>query len=165
MYLPAYNDLSTNAIYTASAASTATPSGAVQGLISEVSYSEDRPLLTLMLLLPLLQQLGQQARWQLWLTSQRKLSRAWAHSAGLPLDKMLQLPVMSVNAMAKALRTGNYSVVIGWVGHILSDEEHYLLTQAAEEGGAIGLIMRPECIQTSASRPRNGLKIHSSLYH
>lgn len=162
MYLPAHNDLSTNAVYTASATAA---SGTVQGLISEVSYSEDRPLLTQMLLLPLLQQLGQQSRWQLWLTPQRKLSRAWARSAGLPLNKMLQLPAMSVEAMAKAMRTGNYSVVIGWVGHKLTDEEHSLLSHAAEEGGAIGLIMRPERHQTLASRPRNDLKIHSSLYH
>lgn len=51
------------------------------GLISEVVYREDQPLLTQLLLLPLLQQLGQQSRWQLWLTPQQKLSREWVQSA------------------------------------------------------------------------------------
>lgn len=47
------------------------------GLISEVVYREDQPMMTQLLLLPLLQQLGQQSRWQLWLTPQQKLSREW----------------------------------------------------------------------------------------
>jgi cell division inhibitor SulA len=38
-------------------------------------------------LLPLLQQLGQQSRWQLWLTPQQKLSREWVQSAGLAADQ------------------------------------------------------------------------------
>ncbi len=59
------------------------------GLISEVVYREDQPLLTQLLLLPLLQQLGQQSRWQLWLTPQQKLSREWVQSAGLPLTKVI----------------------------------------------------------------------------
>ncbi len=165
MYLPAYNDHSTNAGYTANAVSDCATSDNFQGLISEVSYNEASPVLTQMLLLPLLQQLAQQSRWQLWLTPQSKLNREWARSAGLPLNKMMQLPVMSVAAMAKALRTGNYSVVIGWLAQPLTDEEHHLLTRCAEEGCAVGLIMRPEYSRTSASRPRNGLKIHSNLYH
>ncbi|NDJ58230.1 cell division inhibitor SulA [Enterobacteriaceae bacterium 4M9] len=164
MYLPAYNTISTNAGYTASAVGACAKSDNIQGLISEVSYNEASPLLTQMLL-PLLQQLGQQSRWQLWLTPQSRLSREWARSAGLPLNKMMQLPVMSVEAMAKALRTGNYSVVIGWLTQPLTDEEHNLLSRSAEEGCAIGLIMRPNYSQTSGCRPRNGLKIHSNLYH
>ncbi len=46
-------------------------------LISEVLYREDQPMMAQLLLLPLLQQLGQQSRWQLWLTPQQKLSRQW----------------------------------------------------------------------------------------
>ncbi len=41
------------------------------GLISEIVYREDQPMMTQLLLLPLLQQLGQQSRWQLWLTPQQ----------------------------------------------------------------------------------------------
>jgi cell division inhibitor SulA len=117
------------------------------GLISEVVYREDQPLLTQLLLLPLLQQLGQQSRWQLWLTPQQKLSREWVQSAGLPLTKVMQInqlsPCDTVESMIRALRTGNYSVVIGWLPEELTEEEHFRLTEAAEEGNAIGFIMRP----------------------
>lgn len=110
------------------------------GLISEVVYREDQPLLTQLLLLPLLQQLGQQSRWQLWLTPQQKLSREWVQSAGLPLTKVMQInqlpPCDTVESMIRALRTGNYSVVIGWLPEELTEEEHFRLTEAAEEGSS-----------------------------
>ncbi len=61
------------------------------GLISEIVYREDQPMMTQLLLLPLLQQLGQQSRWQLWLTPQQKLSREWVQSAGLPLSRSCKL--------------------------------------------------------------------------
>lgn len=65
------------------------------GLISEVVYREDQPAMTQLLLLPLLQQLGQQSRWQLWLTPQQKLSRQWVQAAGLPLTKLMQISQLS----------------------------------------------------------------------
>ena len=139
------------------------------GLISEVVYREDQPMLTQLLLLPLLQQLGQQSRWQLWLTPQQKLSRQWVQSAGLPLSKVMQISQMSpyntLESMIRALRTGNYSVVIGWLSEELSEEEHSRLVQAAEEGSAMGFIMRPVRTPSSASGQLSGLKIHSNLYH
>ena len=52
-------------------------------------------MMTQLLLLPLLQQLGQQSRWQLWLTPQQKLSREWVQSAGLPLTKVMQISQLS----------------------------------------------------------------------
>ncbi len=141
----------------------------VRGLISEVVYSEDQPWMTQLVLLPLLQQLGQQSRWQLWLTPQQKLSRQWVQASGLPLTKVMQVsqldPLFTVDAMVKALQTGNYSVVIGWLSEDLSDEEHLRLSNAAEKGNAIGFIMRPTRTPRSGCRPRAGLKIHSSLYH
>ncbi len=141
----------------------------VRGLISEVVYSEDQPWMTQLVLLPLLQQLGQQSRWQLWLTPQQKLSRQWVQASGLPLTKVMQVsqldPLFTVDAMVKALQTGNYSVVIGWLSEELSDEEHFRLSNAAEKGSAIGFIMRPTRTPGSGCRPRAGLKIHSSLYH
>lgn len=148
---------------------TAHPSRSCQGLISEVVYNEDQPGVSQLLLLPLLQQLGQQSRWQLWLTPQQKLSRNWVQDAGLPLTKVMQVSQMSpadmLDAMIKALRTGNYSVVVGWLPYELSDEEHQLLSEAAVSGNAIGLLMRPVRGQSQVPRPRFGLKIHSSLYH
>lgn len=141
----------------------------VRGVISEVVYSEDQPWMTQLVLLPLLKQLGQQSRWQLWLTPQQKLSRQWVQASGLPLTKVMQVsqldPLFTVDAMVKALQTGNYSVVIGWLSEDITDEEYFRLSNAAEKGNAIGFIMRPIRAAGSGCRPRTGLKIHSSLYH
>ncbi|WHP33008.1 SOS-induced cell division inhibitor SulA [Trabulsiella odontotermitis] len=144
-----------------------TPSSS--GLISEVVYHEDQPMMTQLLLLPLLQQLGQQSRWQLWLTPQQKLSREWVQASGLPLTKVMQISQMSpcntLESMIRALRTGNYSVVIGWLSDELTEEEHARLVMAAEEGQAIGFLMRPVRATSTATRQLNGLKIHSNFYH
>ncbi len=97
------------------------------GLISEIVYREDQPMMTQLLLLPLLQQLGQQSRWQLWLTPQQKLSREWVQSSGLPLSKVMQIsqlsPANTLESMVRSLRTGNYSVVIGWLSEELTVED------------------------------------------
>lgn len=139
------------------------------GLISELIYSEDQPGMTQMLLLPLLQQLGMQSRWQLWLTPQQKLSREWLIQSGLPLDKVMQIhqsgAITTVEAMIKALQTGNYSVVLGWLPEDISLADRQRLQAAAERGQALGLIMRPDRITSAPSRPFRGLKIHSTLYH
>lgn len=138
------------------------------GLISEVLYREDQPMMTQLLLLPLLQQLGLQERWQLWLTPQ-KLSRQWVQASGLPLSKVMQvsqmLPGTTLESMIRALRTGNYSVVIGWVAEELSEEDQHRLAHAAEEGNAMGFIMRPVRTTSQPTRQFSGLKIHSNLYH
>lgn len=140
-----------------------------RGLISEVMYNEDQPWMTQLVLLPLLQQLGQQSRWQLWLTPQQKLSREWVQSAGLPLAKVMQInqlsPCDTVESMVRALRTGNYSVVIGWLPEDLSQEEHLRLSEAAEEGNAMGFIMRPVRGDSYRRGQHPGLKIHSNVYH
>lgn len=139
------------------------------GLISEIVYQEDQPMMTQLLLLPLLQQLGQQSRWQLWLTPQQKLSREWVQSAGLPLTKLMQISQMSpcntLASMIRALRTGNYSVVIGWLSDELTPEEYSQLAEAAEEGHAMGFVMRPIRGDNRSGRHSGGLKIHSNLYH
>ncbi|ADP12169.1 SOS-induced cell division inhibitor SulA [Erwinia pyrifoliae] len=139
------------------------------GLISELVYNEDHPGMTQLLLLPLLQQLGTQSRWQLWLTSQQKLSRDWLLRSGLPLDKVMQSPycgtITTVEAMIKALQTGNYSVVLGWLADEISETERKRLQQAAKSGQALGLIMRSECNVLPSARPLHGLRIQSSLYH
>ncbi|MDX6022743.1 SOS-induced cell division inhibitor SulA [Scandinavium sp. V105_16] len=145
------------------------PQQSATGLISEVLYREDQPMMTQLLLLPLLQQLGQQDRWQLWLTPQQKLSRQWVQASGLPLSKVMQasqmLPGTTLDSMIRALRTGNYSVVIGWIAEELSEEDQHRLANAAEEGHAMGFIMRPVRTTSQPSRQFPGLKIHSNLYH
>lgn len=139
------------------------------GCISELTYSEDQPGMTQMLLLPLLQQLGTQSRWQLWLTPPQKLSRRWLLQSGLPLDKVMQIPqagqISTVDAMIKALQTGNYSVVLGWLPEDIDSDDRRRLDEAAAIGQALGLIMRPQFCVSSSARPESGLKIHSTLYH
>jgi cell division inhibitor SulA len=169
MYSSGYANRST--FFSASAGKSALNSNArvSTGMISEVLYREDQPMQTQLLLLPLLQQLGQQSRWQLWLTPQQKLSREWVLSAGLPLTKVMQVsqmaPSHTVDSMIRALRTGNYSVVIGWFAQALSEDEQHKLAEAAEEGNAIGFIMRPIRADVVARGHLSGLKIHSNLYH
>ncbi|MCH5052366.1 SOS-induced cell division inhibitor SulA [Pectobacterium aquaticum] len=147
---------------------TAEPSVAAGGIISEIVYNADQPIVT-HLLLPLLQQLGTQSRWLLWLSPQQKLSRPWVQQSGLPLDKMVQLhqinPQFAVDAMEKALLTGNYSAVLCWLPHELTEEEKVRLRHAAQAGNTYGFIMRPESAGGDAYRLFPSLKIHSTLYH
>lgn len=133
--------------------------------ISEVIYHESQCMMALLLLLPLLRQLGLQSRWQLWFTPRQKLNRAWVQSAGLPLSKVMQIsqlsPCRTLESMARALRTGNYSVVIGWSSDELTENAYVRLIESAREGNAIGFIMR----SLHVTRQLSGLKIHANLYH
>ncbi|MWL75327.1 cell division inhibitor SulA, partial [Escherichia coli] len=63
MYSSGYSNRTTS--FTSTAGNSAMTSSArpSTGLISEVLYREDQPMMTQLLLLPLLQQLGQQSRW------------------------------------------------------------------------------------------------------
>lgn len=143
-----------------------TSTAANSGIISEIVYSHDQPMPT-HLLVPLLQQLGAQSRWLLWLSPQQKISRPWLQQVGLSLDKMIELhrinPVCTVDAMEKALMTGNYSAVLCWLPTELTDEQKMRLRLAAQSGNTYGFIMRPEDI--AIERPFSTLKIHSRLYH
>lgn len=169
MYTSGYANRSSKLAAITGTCTPATPVCDTTGLISEVVYREDQPMMTQLLLLPLLQQLGQQSRWQLWLTPQQKLSRQWAKASGLPLTKLMQInqlsPVDTLESMIRALRTGNYSVVIGWHADDLTDDEHRRLVQAAEKGNAMGFVMRPVRMDSHATRQLPGLKIHSNFYH
>lgn len=102
-------------------------------------------------------------------TPQQKLSREWVQSAGLPLSKVMQIsqlsPSHTLDSMIRALRTGNYSVVICWLAEELTADEHERLVHAAQEGCAMGFIMRPVRNQGTLGRQLSGLKIHSNLYH
>jgi cell division inhibitor SulA len=137
------------------------------GLISELMYSENQPVVT-QLLLPLLQQLGKQSRWLLWLAPQQKLSRLWLQQSGLPAHKVVQLrqinPLSTVDAMEKALLTRNYSVVLGWLPE-LSENDRIRLRLAAKLGNAYGFVMRPLNDKKLSQGQCTTLKIHSSLYH
>ncbi len=139
------------------------------GLISEIVYREDQPMMTQLLLLPLLQQLGQQSRWQLWLTPQQKLSREWVQSAGLPLSKVMQIsqlsPSHTIDSMIRALRTGNYSVVICWLAEELTADEHERLVNAARCRVRDGIHHAPGAksghARQTTQRAKNSLKFVS----
>ena len=122
-----------------------------------------------MMLLPLLQQLSQQSRWQLWLTPAHKLNRAWLQESGLPLDKSMHIAdserLNAVEAMVKALRTGNYSVVLAWIPYDLDEDERRQLENAAAEGEALGLILRASGTSEAPLRPQSSIKIQSDLFH
>ncbi|QQG27029.1 cell division inhibitor SulA [Pectobacterium carotovorum] len=138
------------------------------GIISEIVYNAAQPIVTY-LLLPLLLQLGTQSRWLLWLSPQQKLSRPWVQQSGLPLDKIVQLhhinPLFTVDAMERALLTGNYSAVLCWLPLELTEEDKVRLRHAAQAGNTCGFIMRPESTSDDAYRLFPSLKIHSTLYH
>ncbi|WP_370548972.1 cell division inhibitor SulA [Edwardsiella tarda] len=115
------------------------------GFVSELGYGDQQPLLSL-LLPPLLRQLGEQSRWQLWITAQHKPNKQWLAACGVPVNKVMQLQRAeageAIHAMEQALRSGNYSVVLGWLPP-LTASERLRLNQAAKVGNSIGLLMQP----------------------
>ncbi|SFM90845.1 cell division inhibitor SulA [Izhakiella capsodis] len=139
------------------------------GTIAELVFSKNQSAVMHLMLLPLLQQLSIESRWQLWLTSKHKLSRHWLKSTGLPLDKMMQIQSPgekpTLEAMNRALRTGNFSAVIGWVQTPPTNEQRKMLERAAEAGHGLGLILCTSVFGEPTARPTNSLKIPSSLYH
>ncbi|SRR5471030_123620 len=151
----------------ANSQSTPQPISTNNGLITEFVYNESQPALS-QLLLPLLQHLGMQSRWLLWLTPQQKLSRHWISQSGLPVGKIVQVSqinaMSTVDAMEKALLTGNYSVVLGWLPD-LTNSERERLRLAAVQGGAYGFIMRPTNDAISGHGHQPIAKIQSSVYH
>ena len=122
------------------------------GFVSELGYGDQQPLLSL-LLPPLLRQLGEQSRWQLWITAQHKPNKQWLAACGVPVNKVMQLQRAeageAIHAMEQALRSGNYSVVLGWLPP-LTAAERLRLNQAAKVGNSIGLLMQPWRGKTSA---------------
>lgn len=141
-----------------------------QGMVSELVYDEKHPIMDC-ILLPMLRQFGIQSRWLLWLSPNKKLSRHWLKQSGLPTNKIMQLSNMAsittIEAMEKALRSGNYSVVLGWLPD-LNEQDFSRLQSAAQEGHSIGFIMRPQKTHNIAgihSGQQNNLKIHSNYYH
>ncbi|MBS9423251.1 SOS-induced cell division inhibitor SulA [Photorhabdus caribbeanensis] len=146
-----------------------------EGIVSELIYGDnqynDNQAVINRILLPLLRQSGNEARWLLWVNPHKKLSRQWLINSGLPLDKIVQLnrisSITTVEAMERALASGNYSVVLGWLPK-LSERDTVKLRVAAQKGNALGFIMRPQDLnkETNYAESRADLlKIHSIYYH
>ncbi len=137
------------------------------GIVSELIYSEHQSVIN-HILLPLLRQSGKEERWLLWVNPNKRLSRQWLINAGLPLDKIVQLnqirPTASIAAMEKALASGNYSIILGWLPE-LSAYQLNRLQMAAQRGTTLGFIMRPQNRLRRLISPPNKLHIYSNYYH
>lgn len=118
------------------------------GWIREMDYFLDDPWQSQQQMLPLLRHLGQQPRWQLWLTPGEKLNRYWLQSSGLPVNKTLQITQLSgekvIHMLNKALQTGNYSVIIGWLPYALTHRQYQRLQQVAQVANTIVILMQPQ---------------------
>ncbi|CAM3676860.1 SOS-induced cell division inhibitor SulA [Xenorhabdus thuongxuanensis] len=139
----------------------------IKGMVSELVYNEHQTVIN-HILLPLLRQSGKENRWLLWVNPNKRLSRQWLIDAGLPLNKVVQLnqirPIASINAMEKALASGNYSVVLGWLPE-LSEYQLNTLQIAAQKGITLGFIMRPQNLSHLFIAQKNRLQVHSNYYH
>ncbi|OTA14960.1 phosphatidate cytidylyltransferase [Xenorhabdus vietnamensis] len=139
----------------------------IKGMVSELVYSEHQPVIN-HILLPLLRQSGKEDRWLLWVNPNKRLNRQWLINAGLPLNKIVQLnqirPIASIGAMEKALASGNYSIVLGWLPE-LSEYQLNTLELAAQKGATLGFIMRPQNLSHQFISQYNRLQIHSNYYH
>ncbi|GAC63060.1 SOS-induced cell division inhibitor SulA [Edwardsiella tarda] len=136
------------------------------GFVSEFGYGDQQPLLSL-LLPPLLRQLGEQSRWQLWITAQHKPNKQWLAACGVPVNKVMQLQRAeageAIHAMEQALRSGNYSVVLGWLPP-LTASERLRLNQAAKAGNSIGLLMQP-WEETRSPSGHRAIKRRTEQFH
>lgn len=117
-------------------------------LVSEIIYDPKNPL-TLHLLLPFLQQLGTQPRWQLWLSPDSRMNRYLVNNLGLPTQKTMGLNKIpaekSLEMMEKALRSGNFSTVITWLPAITPEIKERLY-RAAIQGDSYCFILQPNSI-------------------
>ncbi|KAA8716599.1 cell division inhibitor SulA [Morganella psychrotolerans] len=164
-YLPATSASASPALPRAAHSQTGTT-----GMVSELVYRNNDMILT-HILLPLLRQFAGEPRWLLWLSPGEKLSRRWLAQNQLPRDKIMQLSripaINSVDAMEKALTSGNFGVVLGWLP-VLTEQENYRLQQAAQRGSCLGFIMRPQewhHDNAPVARQLNTVQIHSFSYH
>lgn len=142
MYMP--NHKSNRALMTSFSEKT---SGYSQ-LVSEIIYDPQQPFV-LYLLLPFLQQLLLQPRWQFWSGPEGRISRRWLAQSGLPEHKIVQAVNMPSEKMLattiKTLRSGNYSAAVIWTNEVLSQKERKLLEEAAQYGDSYCFIMRSYC--------------------
>lgn len=117
-------------------------------LVSEIIYDPQNPF-TLHLLLPFLQQLANQPRWQLWLLPDSRINRYWINNLGLPAQKTIGLNKISIEKsiemMEKALSSGNFSTTIAWLPAVMPEIKQRL-HRAAAKGDSYCFILQPNSI-------------------
>ncbi len=139
------------------------------GGISEVWYDAHRPNVLSLLLLPALQNFGQQSRWMLWLTPEHKVDKRWLERSGIPLDKSIEITLSSqeesVQAMVKAIETGNYSVITACFTASLTVEQEALLDHVAKKMDTVVFILREKSMAQFSAVQQSGQKIPKFEFH
>lgn len=115
------------------------------GGVHQICYDNASPSLLNLLLIPAVKQLGQQAKWMLWLTADNKLDRSWLENSGISLNKSIQVPMLNneqkMDSMTQALKSGNYSVITVWLDSTLTTEQQNTLDYFAKETDTVVFIL------------------------
>ncbi|MBT0724385.1 cell division inhibitor SulA [Rosenbergiella sp. S61] len=133
------------------------------GGINQICYDNASPTLLNLLLLPAIKQLGQQAKWMLWLTPENKLDRAWLENSGISLNKSVQVPMLNneqkMDSMIQAIKSGNYSVITVWLNSTLTVEQQNTLDYLAKESDTVVFILRKNSTNYRSARQVSHQKI------
>ena len=134
-----------------------------QGGINQICYDGAAPTLLNLLLLPAIKQLGQQAKWMLWLTSENKIDRSWLESSGISLTKSVQVPLLShaqkIESLILAIKSANYSVITVWMDSNLTSEQENTLDYLAKESETVVFILRKNSAKQRTARQIDQQKI------
>jgi len=128
--------------------------GLPRAALTEILY--DQPGIgELRLLAPLLARLGQEQRWQLWVTPPWPPYAPALAQAGIALEQQVLVrhasPADSLWAFEQGLRSGACSLVLGWLPR-LNTSELRRLQLAAASGDCLGILFRASH-QASQSSP------------
>ncbi len=131
--------------------------------INQICYDNASPTLLNLLLLPAIKQLGQQAKWMLWLTPENKLDRSWLEYSGISLSKSVQIPMLNddqkIDSMIQAIKSGNYSVITVWLDSTLSIEQQNSLDFLAKESDTVVFILHKNSSRDRSTRQISHQKI------
>ncbi|MBT0726923.1 SulA-like leucine-rich domain-containing protein [Rosenbergiella australiborealis] len=133
------------------------------GGINQICYDSASPTLLNLLLLPAIKQLGEQAKWVLWLTPENKIDRSWLENSGISLNKSVQLPFLNdeqkIHSLAQAITSGNYSVITVWLDSALTAEQKFNLDNMAKESETVVFILRKNSTEFPSARQVSRHKI------
>lgn len=131
--------------------------------INQICYDNASPALLNLLLLPAVKQLGEQAKWMLWLTPENKLDRSWLEHSGISLNKSVQIPLLTddqkIDSMIRAIKSENYSVITVWLNSTLTVEQQNSLNFLAKESDTVVFILHKNSPLTPLARQITQQKI------
>lgn len=133
------------------------------GGVNQICYDNASPTLLNLLLLPAIKQLGQQAKWMLWLTPENKLDRSWLEHSGISLSKSVQIPMLNddqkIDSMIQAIKSGNYSVITVWLASTLTVDQQNSLDFLAKESDTVVFILHKNAPPNRSTRHISHQKI------